>query len=228
MNPLPKRLLMKLKKYYNMPSFTYTPIVAEPHTPPYKIHKYFARRPHNVFNQLIEDFSSPGEIVLDPFCGGGVTIYEGVIQNRRVIGCDLNPLSIFIVRNMIMKVDDISDIEECFTSLRNYIESLTKDYMFFELEDQRYDSSWAEMSLTVRCPNCGRPTTLTNDLKIKNGKYRCLNKYCELSKEGEIDIASCERTDPQCIFLVSSINKNRIIKPFEEDDMIRFKSHMRF
>ena len=59
-----------------MPSFTYTPIVAKAHTPPYKIHKYFARRPHNVFNQLIENFTSPGEIILDPFCGGGVTIYE--------------------------------------------------------------------------------------------------------------------------------------------------------
>lgn len=211
-----------------MPSYTYTPIVAEPHTPPYKIHKYFARRPHNVFNQLIEDFTSPGEVVLDPFCGGGVTIYEGVIQNRRVIGCDLNPLSTFIVRNMIKKVDDTSCIEDCFVALRNYIEDLTKDYMFFEVDGKRYDLSWAEMALTVRCPKCGRVSTLTNDLKIKNGKYHCLNKYCELSKDGEIDIASCERAEPQYIFLVNSVNKNRIIKPFEEDDMIRFKSHMRF
>lgn len=211
-----------------MPSYTYTPIVAEAHTPPYKIHKYFARRPHNVFNQLVEDFSSPGEIILDPFCGGGVTIYEGVIQNRRVIGCDLNPLSIFIVRNMIKKVDDTSDLEECFASLREYIESLTNNFMYFKLDGKRYEISWAEMALTIRCPKCGRPSTLTNNLKIKNGKYHCLNKYCELSKEGEIDIASCERTEPQYVFLVSSINKNRIIKPFEEDDMIRFKSHMKF
>lgn len=211
-----------------MPSYTYTPIVAEPHTPPYKIHKYFARRPHNVFKQLIEDFTSPGEVVLDPFCGGGVTIYEGVIQNRRVIGCDLNPLSTFIVRNMIKKVDDISCIEDCFAALRNYIEDLTKDYMFFEVDGRRYDLSWAEMALTVRCPKCGRLSTLTNDLKIKIGKYHCLNKYCELSKNGEIDILSCERAEPQYIFLVSSANKKRIIKPFEEDDMIRLKSHIKF
>lgn len=101
-----------------MPSFIYTPIVAKAHTPPYKIHKYFARRPHNVFNQLIENFTSPGEIILDPFCGGGVTIYEGVTQDRRVIGCDLNPLSTFIVRNMIKKSEDIEVLEKCF-SLNN-------------------------------------------------------------------------------------------------------------
>lgn len=113
-----------------MPSFTYTPIVAKAHTPPYKIHKYFARRPHNVFNQLIENFTSPGEIILDPFCGGGVTIYEGVTQDRRVIGCDLNPLSTFIVRNMIKKSEDIEVLEKCFRELRCYLETLVKDYYF--------------------------------------------------------------------------------------------------
>lgn len=211
-----------------MPSFTYTPIVAKAHTPPYKIHKYFARRPHNVFNQLIENFTSPGEVILDPFCGGGVTIYEAVIQKRRVIGCDLNPLSIFIVRNMIKKSEEISDLEDCFKELRSYLESLTKDYMFFELDKQRYDLSWAEMALTIKCPKCGRLSTLTNDLKNKNGKYHCLNKYCELNKEGEIDIALCERAEPQYISLVSAANKKRIIKLYKEDDRIRFKAHMFF
>lgn len=211
-----------------MPSFTYTPIVAKAHTPPYKIHKYFARRPHNVFNQLIENFTSPGEIILDPFCGGGVTIYEGVTQDRRVIGCDLNPLSTFIVRNMIKKSEDIEVLEKCFRELRCYLETLVKDYMFFELDNQRYDISWAEMALTIRCPKCGRPSPLANDLKIKNGKYRCSNKYCELNSEGEIDITSCERLEPQYIFLINAANRTRITKHFEEDDMVRFKSHIKF
>jgi site-specific DNA-adenine methylase len=101
---------------------------------------------------LLRILPEQGEVILDPFCGGGVTIYEGVIQNRRVIGCDLNPLSTFIVRNMIKKADDTSDLEDCFASLREYIESLTNDYMYFELDGRRYDMSWAEMALTVRCP----------------------------------------------------------------------------
>ena len=72
-----------------MPTYRYIPIVAAAHTPPYKIHKYFARRPHNVFEQLIENFSDENELVLDPFCGGGVTIYEGLRKGRKVIGCDI-------------------------------------------------------------------------------------------------------------------------------------------
>ena len=83
--------------------FNYTPVIAEGHTAPYKIHKYFARRPWNVFEQLVQNFSRENEIVLDPFCGGGVTVYEGIRKGRKVIGCDLNPLSIFVVRNMVKK-----------------------------------------------------------------------------------------------------------------------------
>src|SRR3989344_2000758 len=81
---------------------TYVPVKAEPHTPPYKIHKYFARRPWNVFNQLVNNFSSRGDIILDPFCGGGVTVYEGLKHNRKIIGCDLNPLSIFVVKDIVL------------------------------------------------------------------------------------------------------------------------------
>lgn len=38
------------------------------HTPQYKMHKYFARRPYNVFSNLIEYYSDKGQIVLDIFC----------------------------------------------------------------------------------------------------------------------------------------------------------------
>ena len=85
-----------------MANYIYTPVVAEPHTPPYKIHKYFARRPHNVFSELIKSFTDKGDIIVDPFCGGGVTIYEGLKLSIKVVGFDLNPLSTFIVRNMVL------------------------------------------------------------------------------------------------------------------------------
>ena len=211
-----------------MPSFIYTPIIAEAHTPPYKIHKYFARRPHNVFSQLVENFTSPNDIILDPFCGGGVTIYEGLIKNRRVIGCDLNPLSIFIVRNMIKKFEDFSFIEDTCNELSQYIETLTKDYLYFIEDGQRYDLSWAEMTMTVRCPECGRITPLSNSLKIRNGKYRCSNNFCSLNSAGELDIVSCERTGPQYLFLVSVQKRIRKVKRFEKEDVLIYNNHIQY
>ena len=39
--------------------------VAKPHTAVYKMHRYFARRPYTVFNELIRHYSNPGNIILD-------------------------------------------------------------------------------------------------------------------------------------------------------------------
>jgi len=69
---------------------------AKPHTPVYTMHKYFARRPWNIFNDLISKYSSPGEVILDPFCGGGVTIVESLKLKRRAIGIDVNPLATYV------------------------------------------------------------------------------------------------------------------------------------
>ncbi|MFA5276515.1 MAG: DNA methyltransferase, partial [Candidatus Omnitrophota bacterium] len=106
----------------------YKPIIAEAHTPPYKVHRYFARRPWNVFRQLIEVYSSNNEIVLDPFCGGGVTIYEGIRLHRRLVGFDINPLSIFIVHNMLKRNIPLQSLDQAFNRVREYIVNLYGDY----------------------------------------------------------------------------------------------------
>src|SRR4030065_333908 len=80
-------------------------VVAKPHTPVYKMHRYFARRPWSVFRSLIEHYSNPGSIILDPFCGGGVTVVEGLRLGRKVIGVDINPLATFITRMEVVDVD---------------------------------------------------------------------------------------------------------------------------
>ena len=71
-------------------------VEAKPHTPVYTMHKYFVRRPWNVFNELISHYSREGDIVLDPFCGGGVTVVESLKLGRKAIGVDANPLATYV------------------------------------------------------------------------------------------------------------------------------------
>ena len=78
---------------------------SEAHTPVYKMHKYFARRPQNVFRKLAENYSKPGDTILDVFCGGGVTLFEGTSIDRKVIANDVNPLAIFISDMEVTQVD---------------------------------------------------------------------------------------------------------------------------
>src|SRR5581483_3438722 len=42
---------------------------------------------------LVQLFSQPGEVVLDPFAGSGTVPFEAAQQGRRAIGADLSPFA---------------------------------------------------------------------------------------------------------------------------------------
>lgn len=43
------------------------------------------------FERLVKSFSQPGELVCDPFLGGGTTAIAALAQTRRFVGCDVDP-----------------------------------------------------------------------------------------------------------------------------------------
>jgi len=94
----------KVGRRFNIMS-AFRTIEAKPHTPVYTMHKYFARRPWNVFRELISHYTSPADLVLDPFCGGGVTIVESLKLRRKVVGVDINPLATYITKMEVRPVD---------------------------------------------------------------------------------------------------------------------------
>ena len=67
--------------------------VAKKHPSHYLMHKYWARKPHNVVRTYIEYFTSKNEIVMDPFAGSGVTPIEAIKTGRKAISVDVNPIS---------------------------------------------------------------------------------------------------------------------------------------
>ena len=101
------------------------------HTPIYKMHKYFARRPHNVFRELITHYTDTNNVVFDPFGGGGVTLVEGITENRRVIISDVNPIASFIQKNQVTEID-----ERRFNELSEELLTHTKDafYKYYTTE----------------------------------------------------------------------------------------------
>ena len=90
--------------------------VAKPHTPMYLMHKYWARKPHNVVSEYIENYTKEGEIVLDPFCGSGPTPIEAIKLGRKGIGIDLNPVSTFVTRMTAIPAD-IDQIKKVFEEI---------------------------------------------------------------------------------------------------------------
>jgi site-specific DNA-methyltransferase (adenine-specific) len=83
---------------------------------------YMAMFPPPLPNYFIQKYSSPGEVILDPFSGRGTTVLEACKLNRFGIGNDLNPLAFLLTKaktNVPEKkrvVARIHSLEKKFTS----------------------------------------------------------------------------------------------------------------
>lgn len=64
----------------------------------HNFYRYPARFSPQFVAAAIAHFSSPGDVVLDPYMGGGTTVVEGMLAGRSVIGNDLNSLAVFVTR----------------------------------------------------------------------------------------------------------------------------------
>lgn len=59
-------------------------------------YRYPARFPPEFARAVIREFTEPGDLVLDPFMGGGTAVIEAIAEGRRAVGIDLNPLAHFV------------------------------------------------------------------------------------------------------------------------------------
>jgi hypothetical protein len=62
----------------------------------HSFYKYPARFSPAFARQTILAFSKPGDLVFDPFMGGGTTLVEARALGRRSIGTDINSLGVFL------------------------------------------------------------------------------------------------------------------------------------
>ena len=156
--------------------------LAKPHTPVYKMHRYFARRPYSVFNELIKHYSNPGSIILDPFCGGGVTIVEALRLRRKVIGVDLNPMATFITRMEVVDVD-LNELEKAFKEIEKNVKNEILDLYKTKCPKCKKETpaEWFEWSYIYKCSNCNKDVQISETQKITKGKYKCYNCNCILT-----------------------------------------------
>lgn len=95
-------------------------IVPKTHPSIYLMHKYWARKPHNVVAEYIRHYTKESDIVLDPFCGSGVTVIEALRLSRKAIGVDLDPVATFITKCTSMQID-LEEFERTFKEIKNKV-----------------------------------------------------------------------------------------------------------
>ena len=71
------------------------------------VHGYFTKQSWDIVQTYIKNFTLPGDVVLDPFGGSGVTAIEAMMTNRQGINVDINPMAIFMVDALTTCVNDL-------------------------------------------------------------------------------------------------------------------------
>lgn len=75
---------------------------------PHEFYRYPARFSPAFARAAIDAFTRPGDLIVDPFVGGGTTLVEAMNSGRRSIGSDLNTLATFITS---VKTTPLSDAD---------------------------------------------------------------------------------------------------------------------
>jgi hypothetical protein len=64
----------------------------------HNFYRYPAAASPDLIRELIATQSAPGDVIFDPFMGGGTTIVEALASGRLALGSDLNTLALFVSR----------------------------------------------------------------------------------------------------------------------------------
>ncbi|WP_457558380.1 DNA methyltransferase [Candidatus Harpocratesius sp.] len=173
---------MKIKNPSNLGSkldFDYV-VIPKTHTSMYLMHKYWARKPANIVSEYIRRYTKPGEIVLDPFMGSGVTILEAVFNHRKAIGIDINPISSFICKNTGVPIN---------------LKLLKEGFFFLENLIQQPNSLYSQL-YHLSCPICHQSAEITHLVwqstpKNKSNSYIPLENFIDTLIEIRFFCSTC-------------------------------------
>ncbi len=110
-----------------------------------------------------------GDILLEPFCGGGSVVLAALSQGARVLASDVNPMAVFITKTLIKPIN-LFALQDTFEKVNDYVSKRLLEYY------------------TIFCPACKRKTCFDflkwsnksgNDIP-EDIKINCT--YCGFSK----------------------------------------------
>ncbi|NQT21986.1 MAG: DNA adenine methylase [Candidatus Omnitrophica bacterium] len=183
------------------------PIEAKLQSAPYKIHKYWGRKPWNIVSEYIDKYTKEGDIILDPYVGGGTTAYEAIKAKRKVIAFDINPVATFITRCTLESINTF-DYELEFEKIKNDIKDEIEKLYF------------------TRCKRCGKKAVIKETIWQRDGlketplqiTYRCVCSRLDLVKKKE-------KIDKKDIDSIRRINELPI--PFWHPKYIEVPRHVK-
>ncbi len=177
-------------------------------TPAYNTHSYPTKVPVEAIEPYIEHHTRPGDLVLDAFCGSGMT---GLAARRLGRHAVLNDLS-FGAAHLAWNVCEPCDPAELQAAARSVLAAVSDEYAeLFATRGRKGGKAfvrWTLYSTVVACPDCGRASQLWREATDKERgsvarRWRCPG--CD----AEIDKLSASRLSTEAAWLLAEDKAGR-------------------
>lgn len=120
----------------------------------YHAHSYHTKVPPETITPFIEHFTRPGDVVLDPFCGSGMTGVAALMTGRHAILSDLAPAAVHIARNYTT-VCCPKALTAALNDLRERMRpTMAWLYEIAESGEPRQRTEYVTWSDVFACPHC--------------------------------------------------------------------------
>ena len=186
----------------------------------YRAHSYHTKVPPETITPFIEHFTNPGDVILDPFCGSGMTGVAALITNRHAILSDLAPAAVHIARNYTSACPP----EELKSALRDLKERMRPTiswlYDIASPDMPRERTEYVTWSDIFECLHCQSEWVYWNTARGEDGQIIGKEFPCPSCKN-LIKKTQCKWLGevPVEVNISVSGKKNRVVRPPNSADL---------
>jgi len=168
--------------------------------------KYWGKKPHNIWREIIIRNTNKNDIVYDPFAGSALTFFEAIKTGRKPVVADINPITLFLVdtyskqfnldKVSILAKDIIKKLKATLLYKHNFITACSKcgektDIYNYRVEDKPF-------ALSYKCMNCGKTST---DKSLKQSRVSNLGLW-----KPNYDLTTLSSVSPSFIKMIGGKN----------------------
>ncbi len=192
----------------------------------YTAHSYHTKVPPEAIVPFIEHFTCPGDLVLDPFCGSGMTGVAAAMSGRNAILNDLSPAAVHLAWNHTQPCDP-DRLGVAFKELERKVAPIIRD--LYSTVDQGGDQGliyWTMWSTRHKCSGCKKKFAMWDAVDRESGRMGTTIDcpHCGLSLKRK-DLLTLDSVPVWISYKTS--NGTRLEKPADRADIKKARAFRR-